>query len=55
MQPVKFNYGSLINLITQAMKGLTNMYKTYFELSNDDAGDIEYFESEETARAWKNA
>ncbi len=41
---------------TQVVKGLTNMYKTYFELSNNETSwEIEYFETEEAARAWVNA
>lgn len=38
------------------MTGLTNMYKTYFELAGDDkTWDTEIFENENDARSWLNA
>ena len=38
------------------MKGLTNMYKVYFELSCDDVSwETEVFKNEEDARKWINA
>ena len=38
------------------MKGLTNMYKTYFEISgNDISWEIEIFDTIEDAREWINA
>ena len=37
------------------MKGLTNMYRVYFELSSNDLSwPTEFFESEEKAREWLN-
>jgi len=39
----------------EIMKGLTNMYKVYFELSSNDVSwPTEFFESEEKARKWLN-
>ncbi|MFC1889436.1 hypothetical protein ACFL4G_06740 [Thermodesulfobacteriota bacterium] len=41
---------------TPVIKGLTNMYRTYFELSgNDISWEIEVFNTDEDARKWINA